>query len=682
MRDLDDEPEDAQFASPDSKELSRSVKVLDDYDNTPPVKAERMGEADYEPPPQEVKQYAKQGRFRLGNAKPAALDAALGRFFRRKKDVEDKNDETPDAPVSEPIAAPENAERTERRAERKKRKEERRAKYEEDLKEWEAELRRNREEHEVLQLSYDDSDMRPKPRWEEREDEQDSESEDERDRKSNSAFQKHNWKEPSHNTLTDAPHDYSGTSHSDPPRMPPLQLPYGAQSQPPRDMPMGGMSLHDMGVVPEKGPRQSAAEIAKQYAERAYGPSGSASHAAASGGRPGLEPTMAGGMPHLNLQYANQSAPPMDSYTHPQPPVPSAPASNPQYYEYSQPGWQNQAQAPSQYVQPQYGPQRTTQWPLPQSNTYVDPSLAAKIRRGRELAKLGLEQDEQGNMGAAKEAYMKALELMIPAIGELENGNEVSRSFRMTEKKKLSKEANLLLDRCENIKRLITLNAASVPNVKPKTVPTDIDSNLGMSTDSTDDVYTSNGSEHEPVRPMPPNPKLKPLPPPRADTQFASLSQALEARAQAHSGRADVPENTPQTTTENPPQLPPGRPASHSRPPPSPPRPPPERPGRDHLDNNFSDQFAQMRMKGDREDALRSVPPPPPELPSSPAELRDEHVSGGPCAVSTCNGETSLISKCGHSFCASCRNRAAVVERCLAPGCSERLGSKDFRHIL
>lgn len=52
--------------------------------------------------------------------------------------------------------------------------------------------------------------------------------------------------------------------------------------------------------------------------------------------------------------------------------------------------------------------------------------------------KFDINKEERGNMGYAKEVYMKVLELPITAIPMLDHGNDASYLFRMSEKRKLN----------------------------------------------------------------------------------------------------------------------------------------------------------------------------------------------------------------------------------------------------
>lgn len=124
-------------------------------------------------------------------------------------------------------------------------------------------------------------------------------------------------------------------------------------------------------------------------------------------------------------------------------------------------------------VQPVFpAPQRNAPAPAVRPPMYsIDPLLADKIRRGRQLEGLAIDQDEQGNFGAAQAAYLKALSLIVPAIKELEFGTDAGKVERMEEKKVLSRQAELMLTRCENIKQFMAATGPSVPTEMP-TMPT------------------------------------------------------------------------------------------------------------------------------------------------------------------------------------------------------------------
>ncbi len=300
------------------------------------------------------------------------------------------------------------------------------AEYEERLEEWEAEYKRKAIANELNGTKFDpDAEMRPKPQP----------------------------PTPLLDVESDDGGEVVGTVHSPPRPGLPQPKPQRATSFRPINQP----------VVAEG---QSASEIAELFAAKAYGapvhPAAAPGHATSIptssvfSGAPGpmLPP---GAMPHGAVQPPPEPAPVANPNMAPgylQPP-----AQNPAVFQSGPPpAFAPNAQFSGYGMQQQQprGP------PLVQSNTYIDPQLAEQIRRGRELTKLGIQGEESGNMGHAKEAYMKALELLIPAIKLLDHGNDVSYSFRMSEKRKLNREAGLMLDRCEAIKKFLESEVAAL----------------------------------------------------------------------------------------------------------------------------------------------------------------------------------------------------------------------------
>eukprot|EP00177_Eucheuma_denticulatum_P001597 GFKZ01002852.1.p1 GENE.GFKZ01002852.1~~GFKZ01002852.1.p1 ORF type:complete len:544 (-),score=84.51 GFKZ01002852.1:308-1939(-) len=97
----------------------------------------------------------------------------------------------------------------------------------------------------------------------------------------------------------------------------------------------------------------------------------------------------------------------------------------------------------------------------------IDYALSEKIRRGRELGKLAVAQEEQGNLGVAQSGYIKALELLVPARRELDVGSEATKNARMNMKKKVEREAAAMLDRVEELKMFLTAHGPAVPHEMP-----------------------------------------------------------------------------------------------------------------------------------------------------------------------------------------------------------------------
>lgn len=97
----------------------------------------------------------------------------------------------------------------------------------------------------------------------------------------------------------------------------------------------------------------------------------------------------------------------------------------------------------------------------------LDPNLAWRIGRGRDLGLRGVELEEAGNLGDAEAVYLEALSLMVPASRELDHGPDSTRQMRMRQKARVQREAAAMLDRCEEIKAFLKANAPDVPREMP-----------------------------------------------------------------------------------------------------------------------------------------------------------------------------------------------------------------------
>jgi len=88
------------------------------------------------------------------------------------------------------------------------------------------------------------------------------------------------------------------------------------------------------------------------------------------------------------------------------------------------------------------------------SPTEIEAGLLARISRGRELALYAVECDERGDVVSARQLYMDALYILVPACRDLDRGPNSSRSARSREMKKMQELASVMLDRCEAFRSL------------------------------------------------------------------------------------------------------------------------------------------------------------------------------------------------------------------------------------
>ena len=86
--------------------------------------------------------------------------------------------------------------------------------------------------------------------------------------------------------------------------------------------------------------------------------------------------------------------------------------------------------------------------PPVRSPTEIEGDLLSKIRRGREAGLLAVGYDEIGDVVTAKELYMDALCLLVPACRDLDNGPGTNRRARIREQAKVRREASAMLGRC------------------------------------------------------------------------------------------------------------------------------------------------------------------------------------------------------------------------------------------
>lgn len=287
--------------------------------------------------------------------------------------------------------------------------------------------------------------------------------------------------------------------------------------------------------------------------------------------------------------------------------------------------------APSQ---PLYG----TPAHLPQRGpTTVDPRLAEKISRGRQLAFLAIEQEEQGNMGAAEAGYMKALSLLVPASKELDIGSELNKNARLSLKAKVQREASAMLDKCEQLRVFLKATAPTVPTEVPN-MPTQNATAYGIRSRNLHPPRTDRTSfDEDPVSPdsavLPPREEMR--------TSFPKKTQKL-------------------------------------LPPPPPPPPPP----------SFQDDPRELIQRlEDRKNVLSAASVVFPSANdastihsprrSAPTSLQ----SRAKCFM--CKENAHLKTPCNHAFCSICGNQiVSVFGKCPVPGCNTLLTTESFTHII
>lgn len=461
-------------------------------------------------------------------------------------------------------------------------------------------------------------------------------------------------------------------------------------------------------AAPVRPEGQRAGAVAELFAAKAYGVSpaaipGSTAPRDFAAGQPLLPASARSQAPAAGAPAAARPGPALYQSA---PPPPLAPSAGGSLDGFTAAGGYGMPGAPA--------PHAHAAGSLVQSQTYIEPGLADRIRRGRELERLGIAGEEGGNLGHAQAAYMKALELLIPAISGLEHGPDVSYAFRAAEKRKLQNEAELMLGRCEELKRFLALNSAAVPSERPKLMsqmrrerPTsggtggqqplappspgllDGFSSLGFGTDvGAPDPIAQQGY------PRPPAPMPAALPPgafhgntapPVSGSQRAEmLSRPPPAAPGGAATTVRPPPPAPAAVRPSPPPPPP--PAAPSaatmmRPSPTPPAPPAARaPMAPTPLPAPAAALAPQRM--------HHIAPLPPTLPETPPMLRDdaagrqfEDATARKCDV--CRKEdATLAGPCSHAFCASHGNRSAALGWCLEPDCSQRLSAADMRHVL
>lgn len=274
----------------------------------------------------------------------------------------------------------------------------------------------------------------------------------------------------------------------------------------------------------------------------------------------------------------------------------------------------------------------------------IDPVLAERIRRGRELARLAVEQEEQGNLGAAENGYMKALELLVPVAKELDVGSDLDKSVRMKQKAKIQREASHMLDRCEEIQLFLKANGPAVPMEMPS-VP------------SVPGKRSSPGKKKAGGTAKPPDQDadISISGPKRTSTTELSIPKPVEP--------------------EKGPGGPPTRP---------PPPPPPTFDGDsgDLLERIVSRRNVLSAATAGIHAASTAPATVPTAVPARAVEDKKATSGGSVASCFVCNAPAELKAKCEHAFCNKCGNQAAnVFGACPDRSCNAPLSSGGFEKI-
>lgn len=374
--------------------------------------------------------------------------------------------------------------------------------------------------------------------------------------------------------------------------------------------------------------------------------------------------------------------------------------------------------------QPMYGPPQRLAPPA-HGPLDLEPVLASKIRRGRELGMLAVQQEEQGNMGAAEAGYIKALSLLIPASKELDLGPEFNRHVRMKQKGKVQREAAAMLDRCEEIRLFLTANGPSVPTEMPKLPGKGVsDGELGPISQKNKSPRndTTNGSNIDQSQ-LPPSP----LPPSFSEDLLVSRlegrkivlpsvgKESLDASGIEEASQVDRP-SAQRPINKFPTQggsLPHSRSSITRNLPPSPPSLQPQR----NVGRNPPHQSSTCSISQESTPSFvldisgRFSPPPLTPLPPSLHAAREVNVaatsqkavqqnlinngttntnlSQSRSLNSTsekcflCRAIADLKTKCDHTYCSNCGNQiVSVFGHCPVPECNKLLAVEDFEHVL
>lgn len=290
----------------------------------------------------------------------------------------------------------------------------------------------------------------------------------------------------------------------------------------------------------------------------------------------------------------------------------------------------------------------------------VDYVLMGKIRRGRELGRLAVSQEEQSNLGAAEAGYMKALTLLVPAIKELDIGGELNRNARMQMKKKVQREATAMLDRVEELKVFLKANGPAIPNEMP-TAPILLGSSLGIGKQGGGGRKGSDGSD-------------------KHGRGTRNIQEEEKRRASVERELGDKPstghrQSSPETTSIM------VRPTAKVRPPADkkPVRPPPPPPPT--FDHDSGELFERISSRKNMVmSASHAIQPIGAAALASNPSLKAPRAGGAACFM--CNAAAQLVAPCNHTFCTKCGNQAAnVFGKCPVPSCNEPLAKETFAEL-
>lgn len=230
--------------------------------------------------------------------------------------------------------------------------------------------------------------------------------------------------------------DASPTS-SQPPADPHMQINDQQPLQPRPDLYSQTHEPQPSQMQPQpQAPSESASQLAEMFGNRAYG------------GNPN---TMS-----FSQSFGPTVPPPQPASQYDQTPPQARPI-----------GWGGVAESMVMGPMPNNRQQLSHQLPHALGPADLDPNLAWRIGRGRDLGLRAVELEEAGNLGDAEAVYMEALSLMVPASRELDYGPEPTRQMRMRQKARVQREAAAMLDRCEEIKAFLKANAPDVPREMP-----------------------------------------------------------------------------------------------------------------------------------------------------------------------------------------------------------------------
>lgn len=274
----------------------------------------------------------------------------------------------------------------------------------------------------------------------------------------------------------------------------------------------------------------------------------------------------------------------------------------------------------------------------------IDYVLSEKIRRGRELGRLAVVQEEHANLGAAESGYMKALALLVPAARELDVGSELTKNARMNLKSKVQREAAAMLDRVEELKVFLKANGPAVPNELPL-IPL--------------------------MLPSVPKERGRQYGGPRDGGERGARERARrEVEGQQDSGASPPPGATSMAQPKK-------KHPSATKPPNKPPPPPPP---------FFADNESGELLK--RISNRKNV------VSAASVGFHSVGVSGmvtnpgskvsrtGTANCFMCNAPATLVAPCDHAFCKSCgRQAASVFANCPVPGCGKPLSTETFSEL-